>query len=334
MLPVKIVSTGCYIPSVKVLSTELDRKFGLEPGTVEEKTGVHARYYGNEIETSPYMGAKAVKAALDHAHLTIDDIDALVSVSGSAAQLLPCTASLIVAALGYSGSKRLNLAAFDINSTCLSFLMGFDTMAHLVAAGRYRRVVLVVSENFSPCLSPTELESAALMGDAAVAMILEHTAADEPSQLSAASFALVPEGIEYSTLHGLGTVHGPASPRPTTPEDNFFTMNGPKLFRLASQLMPTFFDRFLTENKQLMSDIDLFVMHQSSGPAVALMSRRLSWPEDRHFVYLREYGNTVAASILLGLHFAIEQGRLQRGHKVLLYGQGAGLALGIVTFVY
>jgi hypothetical protein len=30
MLPVKIVSTGCYVPSVEVLSTELDHKFGVE----------------------------------------------------------------------------------------------------------------------------------------------------------------------------------------------------------------------------------------------------------------------------------------------------------------
>jgi len=331
MLPVKIVSTGCYIPSTRVLSSELDVKFGIEIGTVEKKTGIHTRYYGNETETSPYMGAQAVKAALDRAQLTLDDIDAVVSVSGTAAQLLPCTASLIVAALGRS---RRRLAAFDINATCLSFLIGFDNIAQLVAVGRYRRVVLVASENGSSCLSPHEIESASLIGDAAVAMIIERSAPDEPSAFGAASFDLEPDGVDYCVVRGLGTVCGPMGPRPASPEDIVFTMQGPKVFRLASEIMPRFMDRFLTENQCELSEIDLFVPHQASGFGVSLMCRRLGLPEDRTYVYLRDYGNTIAASIPLGLHFAIEAGQLKRGHKVLMLGTGAGLALGVATFVY
>ncbi|MBI3898860.1 MAG: hypothetical protein HY308_11260 [Gammaproteobacteria bacterium] len=434
MLPVKIVSTGCYIPSVKVPSTDFDEKFDLEPGTVEKKTGIRTRYYGNEVEISPYMGGKAVKAALDRAQLTLDDVDALISVSGGPAQGLPCTASLILAELD---EAPRHLAVFDIDATCLSFLVGFDTMAHLIAAGRYRRVVLVAAENGSSHLNPHEWESAALIGDAAVAVVIErdtehsNTATQQhskASQFCAGSFMIAPKGRDYARVRIGGSIYGPRSPRTPTPEDSFFTiqgrhmmrligqitpgfyerfltannqqpadidlflthqlsepliqligrqldwpeerhfvhlrdygntiaasiplglhfaieqgrlkrgdfftMEGPKLFHLAAQHMPGFYERFLTENEQRLSDIDLFMFHQASGPAVKLMSRRLGWPKERHFVYLRDYGNTVAASIPLGLHFAIEQGRLTRGHKVLLYGQGAGLALGIVTFVY
>ena len=96
MLSVKIRSTGCYIPSTKVDSTELDQRLGFQPGHVEELTGIRTRYYGNELDTSPYMGARALIDALQRIDLSIKQIDALISVSGTSAQLIPCTASLIL----------------------------------------------------------------------------------------------------------------------------------------------------------------------------------------------------------------------------------------------
>src|SRR6266536_779418 len=100
MLPVKIRSTGCYIPTTKVESTDLDQRFGFHPGRVEELTGIRTRYYGNELEPSTFMGARAVTDALQRADLSMKQIDALISVSSTSAQLIPCTASLILQELG------------------------------------------------------------------------------------------------------------------------------------------------------------------------------------------------------------------------------------------
>src|SRR5262245_34324714 len=139
MLPVKIRATGCYIPSHAVDSTQLDARFGFKPGQVEELTGIRTRYYSNESESSPYVGAKAVTHALERGELSMKQLDALVSVSGTSAQLIPCTASLILRELGELDS---GIPAFDFNATCLSFIVGLDMMAHLIAAGRYNRVAL------------------------------------------------------------------------------------------------------------------------------------------------------------------------------------------------
>lgn len=331
MLPIRIVATGCYIPSIQVPSTELDRRFGVEIGTVEKKTGVAVRYYGNDEETSPVMGARAVRAALDRAGLTIRDVDVIVSVSGTAAQLLPCTASLILAELGHTGG---GVAAFDVNATCLSFMVGFDQMACLIASGRYRRVVIVAAEAGSRCLSPTELESASLIGDGAVALILERAGDGAESNLIGARFETYPEGVDHCKVAGLGTSRPRAGIRGAEPADAYFTMQGPKVFRLASQVMPGFVDSFLMEHRLRLAEFGLVVPHQASGFGVALMSRRLGIPDDKMFVYLKDYGNTIAASIPLGIHFAIDAGRLRRGDKVLCVGTGAGLSLGIVALTY
>jgi 3-oxoacyl-[acyl-carrier-protein] synthase-3 len=333
MLPVKISSTGCYIPTRRVESTELDIRFGFKPGQIEELTGVGTRYYGNETETAPYMGARAVADALQRADLSIGQLDAVISVSGTSAQLIPCTASLILQEMG---ELDAGIAAFDFNATCLSFIAGFDAMAHLIAAGRYKRVVLVAAEAISPMLNPQHFESAALIGDGAAAVILEPAASGESSAMTGARLETYPRGIPSCQVKGLGTTLHPNGTRSSSEDDNYFFMDGQNLFRLTYALMPGFVDRFMNETKQCPEDFDFLIPHQASGPAVKIMLRRYVPPghDDQIYVYLKEFGNVGAASIPFGIHLAIDRGRVKRGDRILLVGTGAGLSLGAASFVY
>ena len=330
-LPVKIRSTGCFIPSDQVDSSELDRRFGLEPGFVEQATGIRTRYYANEEESSPYMGANAVADALRRCDMSMKDVDALISVSGTYAQLIPCTASLILEALG---ELDTGIAAFDINATCLGFIVGFDMASHLIAAGRYARVLLVAAEVNSVLMSPTQWESASLLGDGAVAILLERSADRDVSRVVWSKMATYPRGAHLCETPALGTTLHPNGKRRPAGEDYSFRMNGFELAALAYTLAPGFHDEFLREARQCLSDFDLIVPHQASGPAVRLMMRRFRCPDEKVFVYLKDFGNVASASIPLGIHFALEQGRLGRGDKVLLVGTGAGLSMGALSFVY
>jgi 3-oxoacyl-[acyl-carrier-protein] synthase III len=50
--------------------------------------------------------------------------------------------------------------------------------------------------------------------------------------------------------------------------------------------------------------------------------------DSKVMVNIDRYGNTTAATIPLGLHDAIEQGRLHKGDLVLLVAVGAGYTTG------
>jgi len=330
-LPVKISATGGYIPSLKVDSTELDGRFGFQAGFVERATGIRTRYYGNETETAPYMGARAVADALRRGDISMKEIDALISVAGTQAQLVPCTASLILEELGELDS---GIAAFDINATCLGFIVGFDVAAHLIAAGRYRRVLLVAAETCSVMLSPTEWESASIVGDGAAAVVLDRAEGGEASCVGWSMMATYPRGARLCETRALGTTLHPNSPRKPTPEDYHFHMDGLSLVRLTSDLATGFRDRFMSEAGQSLSDFDLIVPHQASGPAVRLMMKRLECPKQKVFLYLRDFGNVASASIPFGIHLALEGSRLKRGDRVLLVGTGAGVSLGALSLVY
>jgi 3-oxoacyl-[acyl-carrier-protein] synthase III len=48
----------------------------------------------------------------------------------------------------------------------------------------------------------------------------------------------------------------------------------------------------------------------------------------------RSFGNTVSASVPLGLSVALDDGRLRRGDRVLLIVAGVGISLGFDTFTF
>lgn len=140
-----------------------------------QKTDVARRYFV-ESETAAEMGAKAAAEALENAGLRFSDIDCLVCTSGTMQQPIPCTAAFIQKAMG---QEQSGVPAFDINSTCLSFVTGLNVMSYMVHAGRYRRVLLVATEIASKGLSWSNKESAALFGDGAAAVVLEKAAREE-----------------------------------------------------------------------------------------------------------------------------------------------------------
>ncbi|MNY35759.1 3-oxoacyl-[acyl-carrier-protein] synthase 3 [compost metagenome] len=64
-----------------------------------------------------------------------------------------------------------------------------------------------------------------------------------------------------------------------------------------------------------------------------LMEKRLG-VAGRFYMHAERHGNTIAASIPLGLHEAITRGEVQRGDHLLLLGTSAGLSLGGLVLEY
>ena len=72
-------------------------------------------------------------------------------------------------------------------------------------------------------------------------------------------------------------------------------------------------------------DISLLVPHQANQRIIAAACQRLGIPEERAVSVIDRYGNTSSASIPLALAEALDTGRLEKGHHVLLTGFGGGM---------
>lgn len=328
---VKIMGTGKYLPSRIVTDEELDRKLNTAPGWVEGMTGVGVRHYAQDGETASAMAAKAAAAALETAGLEFADIDCLVCASGTKEQPLPCTAALIQQALGQEHS---GVPCFDIDSTCLSFMVGLDVMSYMIAAGRYRHVLIVSSEIASRGLNWEHKESAALFGDGAAAAVLGSAAASERSAIVHTELNTYSSGARLSEIRGGGSALHASHYSARTASDYVFQMDGQGIFRMASRLLPPFVDTLLERSDTAMHDFRLVIPHQGSAMAMRLLRKKLGIGEAQLMDITRNHGNTISASIPMGLHEAITQGRLSRGDRLLLIGTAAGLTLGGMVIDY
>lgn len=329
---VKIEGIGKYLPRRPVVSAQMDARLGVPEGWVKKTTDVDIRYFA-EGETASVMGAEAAKEALRNAGLTFADIDCLVCTSAVGEQPLPSTAVLIQKALG---QEQSGTPCFDINATCLGFLAGLDTMSYLVAAGRYRRVLLVSSDIPSAGLNWKHKESAALFGDGAAAAVIGRTdaAASETSAILASAMRTYSSGIRFSQIRGGGTALHPREYTGETDSRFFFEMDGPGIFRMASKLLPDFAGDLLRQAGCSMSDLKLVIPHQGSAMAMRLIAKKLGISSERLMYITSNHGNTVSASLPMGLYEAVRQGRLVRGDKVMLLGTAAGLSLGGMVLEY
>jgi len=327
---VKILATGKYMPKRKVTSEEIDRLLGVPEGWVYKKTDVSVRYFIDD-ETSSYMGAEAAKEAMKSAGLCPKDIDCIVYASGTAEQPIPCTAALVQKALG---PEWHGIPSFDINSTCLSFLAGLDVMSYLVEAGRYGKLLLVSAEIASTGLNWDDKESAALFGDGAAAVIVGRTEEGGGSKIIRTAFNTYANGARLSEIRGGGTRLHAGQFSESTREHYLFRMDGQAIFRMAYKLLPDFVSSLLAGAGMSMNDFRLVIPHQGSAMAMRLIRKKLGITEDQLMYITPDHGNTIAASIPMGLHEAIRRSRINRGDRILLLGTSAGLSLGGMILEY
>lgn len=320
--PLRLLGTGISTPAQWLDSAALDARLGLAPGTIEARTGVARR--GVEPErNAAQVSAEAARVALDAAGLTIDDLDAVVCANASHDQAMPCNAALLHHELGLRGA-----AAFDLNASCIGFLMGLDVIASLLATGRHRRVLLVSCDLASRALDPRDLDTFGLFGDGAAAAVLDAGEASDGPVLLAARFETWSEGAHACEIPGGGSRLPPSRHEGDYREVCTFRMDGKRLYRIAAEHFTGFVDGLLTEAGTDIESIDRVIPHQASRLGMEHVFKRLGLPRDRIEDLFATHGNQVSASLPTALHHALAGGRLRRGDTALLIGTAAGVTLG------
>lgn len=328
MLDVKITGLGKYLPENKILSTDLDNKLNLPSGSVQKKSGIISRHFAAPHETTSYMGAQAALKAIEYAKITLSDIDVIISACGAGEQPIPCTAVLIQKQLGLEAS---GIPCFDINSTCLSFFSALDTISHLIHSGRFNRALIVSSDIPSLGLNWQDMETCTIFGDGAAACILEKS--DGPSRILAAHMETYSIGSDYCRLEAGGTRIPPGQDYDRE-RYGLFSMDGKKVFKLASQLIDQSKERVFEKAKVTMQDIDWVVPHQASLLAMHHIKKRLGIPHEKFIDIYTTHGNQMAASMPSVFAYGAQTNQIKRGQLIYLLGTGAGLSTAGMILVY
>ena len=327
-LPIKIIGLGRYLPSRVVPSSELEKMCNLPAGWVEHRNGVRERRWVTD-ETSSFMAAQAAREALDEAGLKPKDLSLIINASGTGEQAIPDTGALIQRQLGLGKS---GIPAMTVHNTCLSFISAMDVAANFLQNGRYKNILIASADVASCGINPKEPESASLVGDAAAAVVVTQSGQGDASRIHNAHLKTYGDGAYLTAIMGGGSRKHPHKPN-HNPDDDLFHMDGPAVLRMVRGIGADFLEELYPGLSTSIMDIDIVVPHQASKVGL-LMLQRFNWPDEKIMSTLEWLGNCVAASIPATLYQSVRDGKIQRGHKVLMAGTGAGLSIGglVLTF--
>ena len=219
------------------------------------------------------------------------------------------------------------MASFDIDATCLSFLVALDVVTGLLMAGRYRRVAIVTSEIGSRSLNPNDPKTYGLFGDAATAIIIEQSPTPTGLTVTHRRFETHAGGANMVRVEGGGNAKHPRL-HSLSDDDHYFKMDAFDLLRFTIPRFDTFFATFLSDSQLKPDDFDLVIPHQVSRAGLDHFVKTYSFAPETVWANLDRYGNCIAASLPLSLSEAIDAGQLKPGGRTLMLGTAAGVSLG------
>ncbi len=317
-----IASSASYLPRRAVTADEVAALCSFPADHVGARYGVRRRHYAASDETSSAMAAWAAGQALAEAGWEPASLDVIVGACGVMEQPIPGTAVLVQRRLGLGSS---GIPAFDINATCLSFLMALDRVLAGFALGEWRRALIFCADIASAALDYSEPEASLLFGDGAAAVLLE---ADGPHCRLSHRFRTYGEAAEACRLEAGGTRLRPRDDLEDFLARSRFRMNGRAVFSATARQFPGFLEEVLGAAGVAPDGIDLIVPHQASAPALEHLKRSLPGGHARCVDCFADVGNLIATSLPYALHLARGEGRLTPGSTVLLIGSSAGVSLG------
>lgn len=326
MIGTRLLGVGHYVPSKVVTNHDLAKLFETSDEWIQQRSGIRERRFIEESGIGPSdLAVPAVKMACERAGIAVTDIDAIIFATLSPDYCFPGSACFLQAKLGLPG-----VPALDVRNQCSGFLYGLQIADAWIKAGMYKRVCLVGAEVHSTGMNFTNegRDVAVLFGDGAGVVILGPT--DDPER----RILDVEVHADGRGARDLWT-EAPASalmPRLTDEmiarRAHFPSMNGPQVFRWATDKMPEVTRSVLARAGKTIADIDLFVPHQANMRINELVARKLEIPAEKVVHNIERYGNTTAASIPLALSEAVGDGRAKPGALLLLAAFGSGYTWG------
>lgn len=287
--------------------------------------GDEVRYRIEDDVSHLDMLTQACERALEHAGVTADEVDLVLGAAAAGIQPIPCTAALVLERLTLTG----HAAAFDVNSTCTSFITALDVASRYLHDGDYETILVFAGDVGTRFLNPAQRESFELFSDAGAAFVLRRAATPGRGVIASAQRTW-PAYAHDTEIRG-GLSRSPAQAYDgSDPGDYLFDMDGRRALLGMMRVLPEFFGEFHRTSGIDHDDVALWVPHQASA-ALGPMLDRLGIPAARRIDEVGAFGNMVSASVPFMLARALDSGRVSSGDVVILCGTAAGLTANILA---
>ena len=328
----KITGLGYFVPENVVTNNDLKEFMETTDEWIEERTGIKERRWIDPKtgENTSTMAVKASKIAIERAGLTKDDIDFIVFATLSPDMYFP------------GGGVRVQdlldmptIGALDVRNQCSGFIYAMSVADQFIKTGTYKNILVIGAENHSGGLEKSTRGRGVtvIFGDGAGAAVLSRS--EEKGK-----------GILSSHLHSEGKharelmLEGPSTGRwvpeilaENDPEDQsyFPYMNGQFVFKHAITRFSEAIVEGLEANNLQKEDIDMLIPHQANLRIAQFIQKKFKLSDEKVYNNIMKYGNTTAASVIIALTEAWEQGKIKDNDLVVLAAFGSGFTWGSVV---
>jgi 3-oxoacyl-[acyl-carrier-protein] synthase-3 len=111
-------------------------------------------------------------------------------------------------------------------------------------------------------------------------------------------------------------------------------MDGQAVFKTAVNVLDQVAREVCAKASISVDELDWLIPHQANIRILQATAKRLALPLEKVIITVDQHANTSAASVPLALDWAIRQGKVKPGQKVLLEGVGGGMTWGACLLSY
>ncbi len=293
--------------------------------------GIKQRHIADETLCTSDLCYAAANQLLNDLNWERESVDVLIFLSQTPDYVLPATSCLLQHRLGLSKQ----CAAFDMVLGCSGYIYGLLNAFSLISETGIKRVLLLVGDTVSKLISPDDVASNVLFGDAGTATAIEWDAKAEPSY-----FVLGTDGGGANAL----MIEAGGFRKPTTevtrarkrhPKDNIIRseeelfMDGATVFGFTLSCVPQTVNTLMTLAQQKLDEVNFWLFHQANKFMLDYLGEKIGIDSEKIPMNITDYGNTSPPSIPL---LAVTHGKNYKldtqKQKIGLLGFGVGLSWG------
>jgi 3-oxoacyl-[acyl-carrier-protein] synthase III len=322
-----IVSTGCYIPEIRVHNDDLRKRFANLPEFVdkmEASSGIRCRWNAPEDWATSDVALPAARQALERAGKRPEDVDLIILGTDSPDYISPATSVVLQYKLGAK-----NAGTFDVGCACASFPTALASGAGWIATNPAIKTVLVVGVYLMHKLAAPDDPLVFFYGDGAGAAVL--TASDRPGFVGAAAQA----GGEYNKYWGIysGGTYEPATVESVKAGRTTVKMLERYPPEINHEGWPRLVRKLAAGASFAVSDIDFVIFTQVRKPSIELVMKDLGLPMEKTHTIMEEWGYTGSACIPMALDDALAKKKIRSGDRLVMVGSGVGYNQAAAAFV-
>jgi len=321
----KIVSMGIYVPPEYLTPEDYERLYGVkvDPKFVE-RTNVRVKRVAPEGETPATMAAKAAEMALERAGMDIRDIDYIIVGTDTYEAIAPPTSPKVQYLLG---GHQYEIPSLDIGASCASGVYLLDVAQSLIRANEKYENVLVIGVYAMTRFLRNKFMWEWLFSDGAAAAIV--SASEEPGYLASKLRA------DGSFWDYWGIYFGPIKPVGELLKENpdIVYLDLRKTYPPVNETYwPKLIRDVMEEGRFSKEEITQVLFTQVRLYTIETVMKELGLPMEKTHWVMDKYGYTGNTSVLMALHDAIVQNKIEAGKVVVMVQSGVGYQQGAIAF--